>query len=51
MTNVNISFEPGGKLTLKNGGKLVMRTNTDFNAPTGALVDITCGQIIRSNDF
>lgn len=51
MTNVNISFEPGGKLTLKNGGKLVMRTNTDFIVPVGALADIDQGEIISSNDF
>ena len=36
---------------LKNGGKIVMRTDTDFNAPVGALVDISHGEILRSNDF
>lgn len=51
ITNADISFTSGSKLTIKNGGKLVVRTNTDFNAPTGALVDITQGQILRSCDF
>jgi hypothetical protein len=51
ITNANITFASGGKLTIKNGGKLVMRTNTDFYVPTGALVDITSGEILRSNDF
>ena len=51
ITNANISFSTGGKLKIKNGGKLVMRTNTDFYAPVGALVEIENGGICRSNDF
>ena len=51
VTNADISLASGGKITLKNGGKIVMRTNTDFIAPSGALVDITHGEILRSNDF
>ena len=51
ITNANIVLSSGGKLEIKNGGKLIMRTGTDFYAPVGALVDITYGEIIRSNDF
>ena len=51
ITNADIDFSTGGKLTIKNGGKLVMRTNTDFEAPTGALVEIENGEICKSNDF
>ena len=51
VTNVKIDFASGGKITLKNGGKLVMRTNTDFNVPIGAIADIQNGEILRSNDF
>lgn len=51
IANADIELSTGGKLTIKNGGKLVMRTNTDFVAPVGALVDIESGRIIRSNDF
>lgn len=51
ITNADISFATGGKLTIKNGGKLVMRTNTDFVAPVGALVEIENGEICKSNDF
>ena len=51
ITNVNLNMASGSKLTLRNNGKLVMRTNTDFYAPVGALVDIESGEIIRSNDF
>lgn len=51
VTNANIAFSTGGKLKIKNGGKLVMRTNTDFEAPIGALVEIEDGMICKSNDF
>lgn len=51
VTNAEINLAPGGKITLKNGGKLVMRTNTDFTVPAGALADIQDGEILRSNDF
>ena len=51
ITNAYISFATGGKLTIKNGGKLVMRTNTDFEAPVGALVEVENGEICKSNDF
>lgn len=51
ITNANIIFASGGKLTIKNGGKLVMRTSTNFYAPIGALLDITNGEILRSNEF
>ena len=51
ITNAYIAFSSGGKLTIKNGGKLVMRTNTDFEAPIGALVEIEDGMICRSNDY
>lgn len=51
VTNADIAFSTGGKLKIKNGGKLVMRTNTDFEAPIGALVEIEDGMICKSNDF
>ena len=51
MTNAKISFASGSKITLKNSGKLVMRTNTEFSVPTGAIADIQNGEILRSNDF
>ena len=51
ITNADLSFTSGSKLTIKNNGKLVMRTNTDFNAPVGAVVDITQGEILHSCDF
>lgn len=51
VTNADINMASGGKITLINGGKLVMRTNTDFIVPTGALADIQDGEILRSNDF
>jgi len=51
ITNADISFATGGKLTIKNGGKLIMRTNTDFEVPVGALVEIENGEICKSNDF
>ena len=36
---------------LKNSGKIVMRTNSAFDPPIGALVDISCGEILLSNNF
>ena len=51
ITNANINFAAGGKMTIKNGGKLVMRTNTDFVVPVGAMTDIGNGLICKSNDF
>lgn len=51
VTNADIAFSTGGKLKIKNGGKLVMRTNTDFEAPVGAMVEIEDGMICKSNDF
>ena len=51
ITNANIEFATGGKLTIRNGGKLVMRTNTDFVAPIGAIVEIENGEICRSDEF
>lgn len=51
ITNADINFAAGGKLTVKNGGKLVMRTNTNFEVPLGAVVDVENGSIRKSNDF
>jgi len=51
ITNASISLSSGGKLTLMNGGKLIMRTNTNFTAPVGSVVDASHGEILRSNDF
>ena len=51
ITNADIDLAAGGKLTIKNGGKLIMRTGTDFKAPIGTLVDIENGAICNSNDF
>jgi hypothetical protein len=51
VTNACFNIASGGKLTLKNGGKLIMRTNTDLNIPVGAIADISNGEILRSSDF
>lgn len=51
VTNADISMASGGKITIINGGKMVMRTNSDFNVPTGAFADVQCGEIICSNDY
>ena len=51
ITNADIIYAAGGKLTIKNGGKLVMRTNTNFDVPIGAIADIENGLICKSNDF
>ena len=36
---------------LRNGGKLVVRTGTEFTVPSGGLVNMDHGEIIRSGDF
>lgn len=51
ITNANVIILAGGKLTIKNNGKMVMRTKTDFHAPVGAFVVIEHGEIRRSHDF
>lgn len=51
ITNADIVMAVGGKLTIKNNGKLVMRTNTNFEVPLGAVVEIGNGVICKSNDF
>ena len=51
LTNAVFSLEYGSKITIKNGGKIVMRTNNTFNPPYGVTVNIINGQIIGSNDF
>lgn len=51
VTNVAINLAQGSQLKITNGGKLVMRTNTSFEAPIGAVVEAEHGEIIRSNDF
>ena len=51
VTNADINMASGGRFILRNNGKLVMRTNSDFVIPVGASADIWDGEIIRSNDF
>ena len=51
ITNAFISIASGGKFSVINGGKLVMRTNTEFNAPLGAIIDIQHGDIISASNF
>lgn len=51
ITNAAINFSVGGKLSIRNGGKLILRTNTDFEVPIGAVADIENGSICKSNDF
>lgn len=51
VTNAEISMSSGSLLTINNGGKIVMRTNTNFQVPIGAIVNILNGEIISSNDF
>lgn len=51
VTNADINLSSGGIINLKNGGIIVMQTGKDFTVPTNALLDITNGKIIRSNEF
>lgn len=51
ITNAYFNLAAGSILVLKNGGKIVMRTNTDFYAPVGALIDITHGEILHFNNL
>lgn len=51
ITNACVIMSSGSKLTIKNGGKLIVKTNTTFNAPLGATVDVLNGGIFRSEDF
>lgn len=51
VTNAHIQLNSGGKLTIKNGGKLVMSSLFEFSAPVGAVVDIINGEILSANDF
>lgn len=45
ITNANIIMEPNAKLLIKNGGIILMKSGTDFIAPTGSIVDIEHGAI------
>ena len=45
LQNADIVLRTGSKLTLKNGGSIIMRNGKDFNAPIGATVTIDEGQI------
>lgn len=51
ITNAEILLSAGSQFELMNGGTVVLRTNTSFSAPTGAIVDISHGRIINSTDF
>ena len=51
VSNANITMASDSQLKIINDGKLIMRTNTNFEAPLGAIVDIQYGEIIRSDDF
>lgn len=51
VSNANITMASDSQLKIINEGKLIMRTNTNFEAPLGAIVDIQYGEIIRSDDF
>lgn len=51
ITNADVENSVNGKLTIDNGGKLVLRTNTSFEATLGSNVDIKHGEILSSADF
>ena len=51
VSNADITMTSGSRLKIINGGKIIMRTNTNFEVPLGAIVDIQHGEIIRSDDF
>lgn len=40
-----------GECTIMHGGKLVVRTGTEFTVPSGGLVNMDHGEIKRSGDF
>ena len=44
--NVELSLESGSHLIVKNGGTLKLRSGKSFYAPTGAIVDISSGNIL-----
>lgn len=44
--NVELSMESGSHLIVKNGGTLKLRSGKSFYAPTGAIVDISSGNIL-----
>lgn len=51
LTNAVVNIAAGGKLTIKNNGKLILRTGTDFEVPIGALFDCKYGKVLQSNNF
>lgn len=51
ITNADIQLQSGSQLQLMNGGVIVVRTNSDFYAPVGSVVNATHGKICKSSDF
>jgi len=45
LQNADIELNTGSKLTLKNGGTIIMRNGKDFYAPIGTTVTIEEGEI------
>ena len=51
ITNAHIVMNTGSHLKFLNNGLLVCRTDDDFYAPTGAIVEMEYGKICHSHDF
>lgn len=51
ITNADIQLQNGSQLQLLNGGVVVVRTDSDFYAPIGSVVNATYGKICKSSDF
>ena len=45
LQNADIELNAGSKVTLKNGGTIIMRNGKDFYAPLGTIVTIDEGTI------
>lgn len=43
--NADITMVPGSTVILRNGGRIIMASGKDFNAPKGVIVNIESGEI------
>lgn len=51
ITNGHIQMSSGSKLTIRNGGKLVISPLFEFSPPVGAIVNVENGEILPYNAF
>lgn len=51
ITNASLDMKVGSLLKILNNGMMVCRTDVGFQAPIGAVVNISNGKICNSNDF